>query len=54
MAVVGNVDVGKSTLLGVLTHRELDNGHGFARQKQTQDGERADEQCGQQHPGLGP
>merc|ERR1719312_1900105 len=32
-AVVGNVDVGKSTLLGVLTHGELDNGRGFARQK---------------------
>ena len=33
MAVVGNVDAGKSTLLGVLTHGELDNGRGFARQK---------------------
>ncbi|XP_078286684.1 GTP-binding protein 1 isoform X3 [Rhinoraja longicauda] len=32
-AVVGNVDAGKSTLLGVLTHGELDNGRGFARQK---------------------
>jgi len=30
---VGNVDAGKSTLLGVLTHGELDNGRGFARQK---------------------
>ena len=26
-AVVGNVDAGKSTLLGVLTHGELDNGN---------------------------
>ena len=33
MAVVGNVDAGKSTLLGVLTHGELDNGRGFARMK---------------------
>lgn len=33
MAVIGNVDAGKSTLLGVLTHDELDNGRGFARQK---------------------
>lgn len=33
MAVVGNVDAGKSTLLGVLTHGELDNGRGYARQK---------------------
>uniref|UniRef100_T1JDP2 Tr-type G domain-containing protein n=1 Tax=Strigamia maritima TaxID=126957 RepID=T1JDP2_STRMM len=33
VAVVGNVDAGKSTLLGVLTHSELDNGRGFARQK---------------------
>ena len=32
VAVVGNVDAGKSTLLGVLTHGELDNGRGFARQ----------------------
>jgi len=32
-AVVGNVDAGKSTLLGVLTHGELDNGRGYARQK---------------------
>jgi len=31
--VVGNVDAGKSTLLGVLTHGELDNGRGLARQK---------------------
>jgi len=30
---VGNVDAGKSTLLGVLTHAELDNGRGYARQK---------------------
>ncbi|KAI7690326.1 GTP-binding protein 1 [Sarcoptes scabiei] len=33
IAVVGNVDSGKSTLLGVLTHCELDNGRGLARQK---------------------
>ncbi|XP_065212042.1 GTP-binding protein 1 [Planococcus citri] len=33
IAVVGNVDAGKSTLLGVLTHGELDNGRGQARQK---------------------
>ncbi|XP_013417602.1 GTP-binding protein 1 isoform X2 [Lingula anatina] len=33
IAVVGNVDAGKSTLLGVLTHGELDNGRGFARLK---------------------
>lgn len=32
VAVVGNVDAGKSTLLGVLTHGELDNGRGLARQ----------------------
>jgi GTPase len=31
--VVGNVDAGKSTLLGVLTHGELDNGRGLSRQK---------------------
>ncbi|XP_014680921.1 PREDICTED: GTP-binding protein 1-like isoform X2 [Priapulus caudatus] len=33
VAVVGNVDAGKSTLLGVLTHGELDNGRGIARMK---------------------
>lgn len=33
VAVVGNVDAGKSTLLGVLTHGALDDGRGFARQK---------------------
>jgi len=33
IAVVGNVDAGKSTLLGVLTHCELDNGRGHSRQK---------------------
>lgn len=33
VAVVGNVDAGKSTLLGVLTHGVLDNGRGFARNK---------------------
>lgn len=31
MAVLGNVDSGKSTLLGVLTQGELDNGRGRAR-----------------------
>lgn len=31
--MVGNVDAGKSTLLGVLTHSELDNGRGHARQR---------------------
>lgn len=30
---MGNVDAGKSTLLGVLTHGELDNGRGTARMK---------------------
>ena len=33
VAVVGNVDAGKSTLLGVLTYGELDNGRGYSRQK---------------------
>lgn len=33
VAVVGNVDSGKSSLIGVLTHGELDNGRGFARQR---------------------
>lgn len=33
IAVVGNVDSGKSTLLGVLTHCELDNGRGLARHR---------------------
>lgn len=33
VAVVGNVDAGKSTLLGVLTHCELDNGRGKCRTK---------------------
>ena len=33
MAVTGNVDAGKSTLLGVLTHGVLDDGRGVARQK---------------------
>ncbi|VDK43117.1 unnamed protein product [Anisakis simplex] len=33
VAVVGNVDAGKSTLLGVLTHSALDDGRGHARQK---------------------
>ncbi|KAH3846837.1 GTP-binding protein 2-like [Dreissena polymorpha] len=31
LTVLGNVDSGKSTLLGVLTHGELDNGRGRAR-----------------------
>lgn len=31
VAVLGNVDVGKSTVLGVLTQGELDNGRGSAR-----------------------
>lgn len=33
VAVVGNVDAGKSTLLGVLTHGVLDDGRGEARTK---------------------
>ncbi|CAF2993687.1 unnamed protein product [Rotaria socialis] len=33
VAVTGNVDAGKSTLLGVLTHSILDDGRGIARQK---------------------
>lgn len=32
VAVLGNVDAGKSTLLGVLTHGHLDDGRGSARQ----------------------
>uniref|UniRef100_A0A8C6V023 Uncharacterized protein n=1 Tax=Neogobius melanostomus TaxID=47308 RepID=A0A8C6V023_9GOBI len=35
VAVVGNVDAGKSTLLGVLTHGELDNGRGFMESGRT-------------------
>ena len=31
LAVLGNADVGKSTLLGVLTYGELDNGRGRSR-----------------------
>ena len=31
IAVLGNVEVGKSTLISVLTHNELDNGQGRAR-----------------------
>ena len=31
LSVLGNVDSGKSTLLGVLTQGELDNGRGRAR-----------------------
>ncbi|ULU00194.1 hypothetical protein L3Y34_001008 [Caenorhabditis briggsae] len=33
VAVVGNVDVGKTTLVGVPTHSELDDGRGAARTK---------------------
>ena len=33
VAVVGNVDSGKSTLVGVLTRSILDDGRGFARLK---------------------
>jgi GTPase len=33
VAVIGNVDAGKSTLLGVLTQCTLDNGRGSARQR---------------------
>ena len=31
VAVLGNIEAGKSTLLGVLTHGELDNGRGSSR-----------------------
>lgn len=31
IAVLGNADAGKSTLLGTLTHGRLDNGRGRAR-----------------------
>ncbi len=31
VAVLGNVEVGKSTLIGVLTQGQLDNGRGLAR-----------------------
>ena len=31
IAVLGNSDSGKSTLISVLTHNELDNGQGRAR-----------------------
>ncbi|CAD5222104.1 unnamed protein product [Bursaphelenchus xylophilus] len=33
VAVVGNVDAGKSTFLGVLTHNSLDDGRGLARKR---------------------
>eukprot|EP00056_Hartaetosiga_gracilis_P013958 m.236527 g.236527 ORF g.236527 m.236527 type:complete len:313 (-) comp13922_c0_seq9:9567-10505(-) len=33
VAVVGNVDAGKSTLLGVLTHGVMDNGRGLSRKQ---------------------
>ena len=33
MAVIGNVDSGKSTLVGVLTRGMLDDGRGLARSK---------------------
>ena len=31
IAVAGNVDSGKSTLIGVLSNNILDNGRGYAR-----------------------
>ena len=33
VAVVGNVDSGKSTMIGVLTGGDLDDGRGSARKK---------------------
>ena len=33
IAMVGNVDAGKSTLVGVLTKGELDDGNGSSRTK---------------------
>lgn len=33
IAVIGNVDSGKSTLVGVLTKNIIDDGRGFARTK---------------------
>jgi GTPase len=33
VAVIGNVDSGKSTLVGVLTKSQLDDGRGLARSK---------------------
>lgn len=33
VALIGNVDSGKSTLVGVLTRSILDDGRGFARSK---------------------
>lgn len=33
MAIIGNVDSGKSTMVGVLTRSILDDGRGFARAK---------------------
>ena len=33
VAVIGNVDSGKSTLVGVLTKGIMDDGRGFARTK---------------------
>lgn len=33
MAVIGNVDSGKSTIVGVLSKGSLDNGDGSAREK---------------------
>ena len=33
VAVIGNVDSGKSTMVGVLTRSILDDGRGFARSK---------------------
>ena len=36
VAVIGNVDSGKSTLVGVLTRSVLDDGRGYARSKVSQ------------------
>jgi GTPase len=33
VAVIGNVDSGKSTMVGVLTRNMLDDGRGLARSK---------------------
>ena len=33
MAIIGNVDSGKSTMVGVLTRSMLDDGRGLARSK---------------------
>ncbi|TNM97234.1 hypothetical protein fugu_015390, partial [Takifugu bimaculatus] len=56
VAVVGNVDVVKSTLLGVLTHGELDNGRGFAPPRSSSDTSmrwrRSDQQRGKRYLGF--